>query len=188
MPHAVIFDLDGTLADTLDDLAFSVNTILARHGFPIHEKNLYRIMVGNGMRTLVQRVLPEGIATEALVEALRSEASGFYALHALDRTRAYPGISELLDALDAGNIPYAVLSNKPDALARAVVKGVFPTRAFFAVRGESIAFPPKPEPQSALDLAKKMGILPADIFYVGDSNVDVFTARNAGMKSAGAVW
>ncbi len=194
--RAVIFDLDGTLTDTLDDLSFSVNTILARHGFPVHEKDAYKVMVGNGMRALIRRVLPEGTlagppaspGNEALVEALRQEASGFYALHALDRTRAYSGIPELLDTLDSRKIPYAVLSNKPDALARAVVSGVFPARKFFAVRGESAAFPPKPDPASAIDLAKKMGIPAGDIAYIGDSDVDIFTARNAGMKSAGAAW
>ncbi len=188
MTRAVIFDLDGTLTDTLDDLSFSVNTVLARHGFPVHDKNAYKTMVGNGMRTLICRVLPPGKGNDALVEALRQEASGFYALHALDRTRSYDGICELLDTLDERRIPYAVLSNKPDALARAVVSGIFPARKFFSVRGDSAAFPPKPDPASAVDLARKMAVPVGEIIYVGDSDVDILTARNAGMKSAGATW
>lgn len=187
-PKAVIFDLDGTLADTIDDIAASINGSLAKRGFPTHDVPTIKLMVGNGFRSLVVAALPRECQEEALIEEIRLEATAYYAAHPLDRTLPYPGVPELLAGLADLGIPRAVLSNKPDELTRAVVDGLFPQAGFAAVRGETPAFPRKPEPASALDIAKILGALPGEILYVGDTNVDMRTAHNAGMRAIGAPW
>jgi len=186
--RAVIFDLDGTLADTIDDIALSINGSLSKRGFPTHDIPTVKLMVGNGFRSLVVAALPREKQDEALIEEIREEATAYYAAHPLDRTLPYPGIMEMLSGLAGLGIPRAVLSNKPDRLARAVVDGLFPQAGFSVVRGELPAFPRKPEPASALDIAKKLGATPGEILYVGDTNVDMRTAHNAGMRPIGAAW
>jgi phosphoglycolate phosphatase len=188
MKKAVIFDLDGTLADTIEDLANAVNRMLSRRGLPEHDIGAYKLMVGEGFRNLVTRALPEGLRSDDYIEAARAEASADYALRCLERTAPYPGVKELLAALRKRGVACAVLSNKPDALTKKVIAGLFPDGSFAIVRGESPEFPRKPEPASALDLCGRMDASPAETLYLGDSGVDMKTAKAAGFVALGATW
>jgi phosphoglycolate phosphatase len=188
MKKAVIFDLDGTLADTIDDLAGAVNRMLARRNLPEHDREQYKLMVGNGFRNLVTRALPEEQRTEAYIESSRAEASAEYAGRCLERTHPYPQVPELLAALSSRGIAFAVLSNKPDELTKKVVRGLFPGLGFALLRGESPEFPRKPDPASALDACSRLGAKPGETLYLGDSGVDMMTAKAAGFTALGALW
>ncbi|MGO8692911.1 MAG: HAD family hydrolase [Rectinemataceae bacterium] len=188
MKRAVIFDLDGTLVDSLEDLAAAMNRTLERRGLPVHPIEAYRRMVGDGFRNLVLRAVPEEKRDAESVESARAEAAAFYAEHCLDRTRPYAGVPELLAALAARRIPTAVLSNKPNELTLRVVGGIFAAGTFAFVRGETEGFARKPDPASALDIALRLGIEPRAALYLGDSDVDMATARAAGMVALGAGW
>jgi phosphoglycolate phosphatase len=188
MNNAVLFDLDGTLADTIDDLAGAVNRCLARRGLPQHGLELFKLMVGDGFRNLITRALPERLRDDKYIEATRAEAAADYAERCLEATKAYPGIRELLSALTERRIPFAVLSNKPNPLTKKVVAGLFPSVGFALVRGELPQFPRKPDPASALDACALMGAAPRDALYLGDSGVDMKTAKSAGFLALGALW
>ena len=188
MKKAVIFDLDGTLADTIADLSGAVNRCLSRRNLPEHQAEDYKLMVGEGFRNLIARALPEELRTDEYIEAARVEASADYAGRCLERTAPYAGVRELLVALAARGIPMAVLSNKPDALTKKCVEGLFPSISFALVRGESEAFPRKPDPASALDACARLGLRPEETLYLGDSGVDMRTAKAAGMTALGALW
>jgi phosphoglycolate phosphatase len=188
MKKAVLFDLDGTLADTIQDLAGAVNRCLSRRGLPEHDIELFKLMVGEGFRNLVTRALPERLRSDAYVESARAEAAADYAERCLDETRPYPGVRELLSALAARSVPFVVLSNKPDELTKKVVSGLFPDFAFALVRGESPRFPRKPDPASALDACALLGAAPGETLYLGDSGVDMETAKAAGFLALGALW
>ena len=187
MFKAVIFDLDGTLADTIHDIAAAVDASLSRRGLPVHGIPAYKLMVGKGFANLVRQAVPAGFPPEA-TEEIRREASAFYAAHPLDRTKAYPGVDELLAALARASLPMAILSNKPQGLVELVVDGLFPKAGFDQVRGEGPGFPRKPDPASALDLARRLGLAAQEVCYLGDSDVDMETAHNAGMLAVGAAW
>jgi phosphoglycolate phosphatase len=188
MKKAVIFDLDGTLADTIEDLAGAVNRALSRRKLPEHDLDLIKLMVGDGFGRLILRALPEELRNDDYVERARAEAAADYAVRCLERTKAYPGVRELLAALGARAVPAAVLSNKPDDLAKKVTAGLFPDFAFALVRGETADFPRKPDPASALDACARLGARPSETLYLGDSGVDMRTAKAAGMTALGALW
>ena len=190
-PQAVIFDLDGTLLDTLTDLAEAANRVLARFGYPVHTVAAYKRFVGSGGLTLMGRALPPGEAerlgetgVRPIVEAMRAE----YLDHAAEATRPYPGIAELLAVLRERNIVSGVLSNKPHPATQAVVRHFFAEHPFAVVQGALPDVPLKPDPTSALAMAGTFGIAPRHILYLGDSDVDMHTARAAGMYAVGAAW
>lgn len=186
---AAIFDLDGTLVDTIDDIAAAVNGALARRGLPTHDAASYKRMVGNGFRNLVTKALPPALAEDPeAVRSLHEEAAANYEAHCLDLSRPYAGVGGLLAALAAAGVPMAVLSNKPDPLTKKVVAALLPGVPFVLVRGETADFPRKPDPASALDAARRLGAAPSEIAYLGDSDVDMRTARSAGMLALGAAW
>jgi phosphoglycolate phosphatase len=188
MRKAVIFDLDGTLADTIEDLAGAMNRSLRGRGLPEHDFAKYKIFVGDGFRTLVARALPESSRSDELVDEIWREAAACYSERCLDMTRPYPGTLELLAALADRGVAMAVLSNKPDGLTKKVTAGLFPDAPFRLVRGETSEFPRKPDPASALDACARLGAAPSEALYLGDTSVDMKTARAAGILALGASW
>lgn len=185
--QAVLFDLDGTLLDSLEDIADSVNAVLGRRGLPGRPVGDYRRLVGEGVPALVRRAFPEAVA-QAGLEALVREVREEYSRRQDEKTRPYPGVAELLDALAARRLPMAVLSNKPDPFTRRVVAARLERWTFAAVRGALPEKPLKPDPSSALELSRDLGVAPASILYLGDTAVDMRTAVSAGMFPAGALW
>jgi phosphoglycolate phosphatase len=184
----VLFDLDGTLVDSLADLADSMNRVLTRQGLPSHPVQAYRYFVGEGIVKLVQRALPVEARQPDLIEECVREMREEYALHWADTTKPYPGIAELLDALTARQIEMAILSNKPDELTREVVRTLLPKWHFAVVAGARETIPRKPDPAGALRIADLLHRNPADFLYLGDTNTDMQTARGAGMFAIGALW
>ena len=184
----VLFDLDGTLVDSLADLANSMNRVLTRQGLPPHPIQAYRYFVGNGINTLVQRALPVEAQQQNLVQDCVQKMRQEYAMHWADTTRPYPGIAQLLDTLATLGIQMAILSNKPDELTQEVVRKLLPEWDFAAVAGARETIPKKPDPAGALRIANLLHHEPADFLYLGDTNTDMQTARAAGMFAIGALW
>ena len=186
--RAVIFDLDGTLLDSLEDLADSMNAVLLRSGLPTHPLDAYRYFVGEGIEMLVQRAVPEAERAPARlaahVGAMRSE----YDLRSAAKTRPYPGVPELLDALEARGMPAAILSNKPHDATVEIVTQLLGKWRFRAVLGARPSVPKKPDPAGALEIAAGLGVPPGEILYLGDTATDMRTARAALMRAVGALW
>ncbi len=188
--QAVLFDLDGTLLNTLADIARAMNTALAERNLPTHEVDAYRLMVGSGLEELARRAVPaQTRADERAVAELALRLREEYGRHPVDLTRPYEGVPELIAELRAREaLPLAVLSNKAGALVREIVGRFFSADDFAVVRGLEDGVPAKPDPTSALDVASRIGVAPHAVVYLGDSDVDVQTARNAGMHAVGAGW
>jgi len=185
-PGGVIFDLDGTLADSLADIASAMNRTLRAHGFPVHPVSAYRTFVGEGVRKLVERALPPG--SEGLREAFVADYQADYAENLLNETRLFPGIPEVLDRLRSARIPVAVLSNKPEEPTRRLVDALCGRWEFRAVFGERPGVPRKPDPAAALVLADALAAPPGSVAFVGDTSVDMLTARAASMRAVGVLW
>jgi phosphoglycolate phosphatase len=185
---AILFDLDGTLLDTLADIACAGNAGLKGLGFPTHPVESYRHFVGDGAGCLALRILPEGHHDEETVERCRTIIAAEYAKCWADNTKPYPGIPELLAELQARSVPMAVLSNKPDDATRTVVDGYFPDCKFRVIRGALPSIPIKPNPAAALQIAEEFDIPPERFIYLGDTDTDMRTAVAAGMFPAGALW
>ncbi len=188
MKQLVIFDLDGTLLNTIADLAQSTNYALEELGYPTHEEDAYRFMVGNGINKLFERALPEGEKNEVNVLRVRQKFVPHYDLHNADKSRPYPGIPELLTNLQSQGIQLAVASNKYQSAAEKLITHYFPSIRFAAVFGQREGVPTKPDPTVVCDILKETGIAPKDTLYVGDSGVDMQTAINAGVTSCGVTW
>jgi phosphoglycolate phosphatase len=188
LDRAAIFDLDGTLLNTLADLTASMNTVLDQMGWPTHPMDAYRWFVGNGVAKLVERALPEAQRLESTiaecVRAMRAEYAGRWAR----TTRPYPGVEELLQALVDRDMPMAVLSNKPHEATLEMVRHFFPRTPFRIIAGAKPDTPRKPDPFAALEIAGQLGIQPGAMLFVGDSNTDMQTAAAAGMTGLGAAW
>jgi phosphoglycolate phosphatase len=185
---AVLFDLDGTLLDTLEDIADSMNRVLRQHRFPEHPVEAYKHYIGDGIDTLVRRVLPEGCTTPALLADCAAGMRAEYGRHWADKTRPYPGVPELLDALSTRGLPMAVLSNKPDDFTRLCVGMLLSQWRFTVVQGARADLARKPDPAGALDIARRFDLPPSEIIYLGDTNTDMQTAVAAGMYPVGALW
>ena len=186
--EGVIFDLDGTLLDTLDDLADSMNAVLQQLNFPMHPTEKYRYFVGDGMRQLARRVLPAEIINDELVETTIKLMSDEYNKHWNVKSKPYQGMEELLDQLTATGVKLAVLSNKPDPFTKMMVPVLLPRCSFNPVLGARAGVPVKPDPQSALEIAEMWGISQDKILYVGDTATDMMTANAAGMSAVGVAW
>jgi phosphoglycolate phosphatase len=185
---AALFDLDGTLVDSLEDIGRSVNHALGLLGLPGHPLGAYRGFVGEGVRHLLVRAAPAGTGPSAL-EALLGHYQAHYQAHLLAHTRPYPGVVEVLAACAARGQRLAVLSNKGHAFTGALVRGLLPGVPFAEVWGERPErFPRKPDPAAALALARELGVAPAACAFVGDTAVDVRTALAAGMTAVGVTW
>lgn len=186
--RAVLFDLDGTLLDTLDDLADSMNAVLEAHDMPTHPAESYKTFVGDGVARLVQRALPgeenDAVVMANYVEEMREQ----YGQRWNAKTKPYDGIEELLGTLRERKISMSVLSNKPDDFTKMCVKHYFPNTPFDLVVGVTDEIPPKPDPVGAKAVANTIGYRPDEFLYLGDTNTDMRTARGAGMLAVGALW
>ena len=186
MYRYVIFDLDGTLLNTLDDLAGAGNHVCALRGWPTHPVEAYKHMVGNGIRRLVERFAPPGTDRAAL-DAAYDQFSAWYDAHKEDRTAPYPGVPQAVQALKEAGVSVAVLSNKADRMAGPVVEHYYPG-VFPFIQGAVDGLPVKPDPILLHRLMERMGADPAATLFVGDSNVDIQTAKNGGLASCGVLW
>lgn len=186
--HAVIFDLDGTLANTLEDIADTMNRVLAYYGFPIHNHEAYRFYVGNGLKNLVTRCLPDKAQVEEIIERCHQRMTVDYEQNYIVKTRLYEGIPELLDALSRHQVKLAVLSNKADPITQKICDVLLSPWKFEVIMGANAHFPRKPNAEAALFIARQMGVGPENICYLGDSDVDMLTARNAGFFPVGVSW
>lgn len=182
--QAVLFDMDGTLLDTLEDLRDGVNVVLERRGYPQHTLEEIREYVGNGAGVLIRRALPEGTA-EAEVGEVLAEYKEWYRIHYCTKTHPYPGVVELLKKLAAAGVKMVVVSNKPDAVTKELAKKFFPGLPAFGQRDD---VPRKPEPQMVWNALETLGIGREQACYVGDSEVDVATAKNAGLPAVIVSW
>ena len=187
MFHNVIFDLDGTLLDTIDDLADAANWVCTVNGWPTFSVEEYKYMVGNGIPMLCQRFSPESARSPGQLAGTVAQFSARYAAHKEDKTCPYPGIPELLQALGCAGVQMAVFSNKAHSLARSIISRYFGS-AFRCMYGNMPGVPVKPAPDGLLPILRELGADPADTLYVGDSNVDVETAHNAGLVCCGVLW
>jgi len=185
---ALIFDLDGTLLDTLEDLADSMNTALADAGYPVHAKEAYRYFIGDGIENLVRRALPEADRDQANVTRNMAAMEEVYDQRWNLKTKPYAGVPELLDALSQRQIPQAILSNKPDPFTQLTVSELLPQWSFAPIRGARPDTPRKPDPAGALLIAAELGLDPGSCLYVGDTDTDMQTANRAGMYALGATW
>lgn len=186
---ACVFDLDGTLLDTLADIASACNTVLARHEYPQHPLAAYTGMVGDGFGTLMKRAMPpERPPDHMRLMELTEEARAVYATHMTDETRPYPQMRETLRTLATQGKKLFVLSNKPDNLVKTLIAFYFPEIVFCDVRGARPEQPLKPDPSVLLAMLASAQVLPAQACYIGDSNVDMITAKNAALPGIGAAW
>jgi phosphoglycolate phosphatase len=186
---AVLFDLDGTLLDTLEDLADSMNAVLAARGHPAHPVEKYRFFVGDGVEELARRALPPAFShdeseVKACVLAMRDE----YGARWDHKTHLYPGIAEMLDGLMRKGVVLTVLSNKPDAFVKEIVARFFGRWTFASAQGARPDVPRKPDPAAARAISLAVEIAPPDFLYLGDTNTDMQTAVAAGMYPVGALW
>ena len=185
---AVLFDLDGTLLDTIDDLAESMNSALHRFGLPQHEVEAYKYFVGDGVDILVRRALPEAHRHETMIERSAAAMREEYEKRWAAKTRPYDGIPELLDALTECGVTMAVFSNKPHEFTVKTIATLLPRWRFDRVIGARPSVPKKPAPDGALEIAGQLGIPPQAFLYVGDTNTDMKTAIAAGMYPVGVLW
>ena len=187
MIKLILFDLDGTLIDSLEDLADAVNHALGLRGFPLHSVAEYRRMVGHGVRNLVKQALPEG-ADDALVDSALSDFKAYYQAHIDVHTRPYPGIPELLTDLQARGVQLAVASNKFQEGTEYLIQRFFPGNRFVAILGNRPGAPLKPDPEIVQEVLRKADVQPADALLVGDSPTDMKTAANGGIESIAVTW
>ena len=183
-----IFDLDGTLVDTLEDLAISVNEMLQSYGFATHTVDKYRYYLGNGSKKLIERTLPQDkAADEAFVIEAMKRYQAIYEHHR-DHTGPFPGIQDMLNQLKAQGIPMGVCTNKHQLAADEIIGGMFPAGTFTTVIGDRPGLPVKPDPKKVLMMAEEYGVKPEEVAYFGDTSVDMDTACNAGALPIGVLW
>lgn len=188
MSKLVIFDLDGTLLDTIYDLAYSCNYALKQHGYPEHPVEAYRFFVGNGMQKLVERALPEAARKDDEIALVKRDFLAYYADHSMEYTRPYPGVTDLLETLQHRNVSLAVASNKIDAATKYLIAHYFPNIRFEIVLGQREGIPVKPDPAIVNDILLAVGVDKDQVVYVGDSGVDVETALSAGVSLVAVLW
>ena len=188
MIKTILFDLDGTLLNTIDDLADAANWVCTQHGWPTFPVETYKHFVGNGIPKLVERFSPAEARTPEQLAATLAEFSARYDAHKEDKTAPYPGIPELLAALKAEGIQTAVFSNKADAFCGKIIEHYFGPGSFSLVRGSRPGVPTKPDPAGVYSLMADLGAAPESTLFVGDSDVDILTGHNAGLPALGVLW
>ncbi|PID57280.1 HAD family hydrolase [candidate division KSB3 bacterium] len=186
--NAIVFDLDGTLLNTLEDLADSTNRMLQTLGFPEHAVDAYRYFVGNGMAKLIENVLPEAARTKAVMTQALQLFQENYQKNWKNNTRPYEQVPDMLDRLQEKGITFTILSNKPDAFTQRCVAELLPQWHFEIVQGQKAGIPRKPDPAGALDIARTLALHPNEFFYLGDTATDMKTAVAAGMFPGAALW
>ena len=185
----VLFDLDGTLLDTLDDLSEAVNYALAMRGFPNHTRDEYMKMVGHGVRNLVKQALPEEVqGDDALVDAALADFKGYYTAHIDIHTHPYPGMQELVNTLHRNGVFLAIASNKFQEGTEYLVRKFFPGVPFVSILGNRPGFPLKPDPEIVGEVLRKAGVGPEEAILVGDSPTDMKTAANGGIDAIAVSW
>lgn len=187
MYQNVIFDLDGTLLNTIDDLADAANWVCERHGWPTHTVEEYKQLVGNGMAVLAQRFVPADWRTPVRIAQVLGEFMPYYDAHKEDKTAPYPGLPELLSELKGAGVKVAVLSNKAHSLVPDILEHYFPG-VFSYAQGALEGQPTKPDPTLLHKLMGEMGATKDNTLFVGDSNVDARTAKNGGLTCCGVLW
>lgn len=187
-PKVVIFDLDGTLIDSIADITDCANSVLTNHGFPALPVDRFRELVGHGFANLVRKVLPSSELTPERLDHFIAEYRALYRERWNQRTTVYAGIHDLLAELERREYTLAVLSNKRDDFTAMCVAHFFPTVRFAEVRGERPGTPIKPSPDAALEIARSCGVTAAECVFVGDSEVDIETAKCAQMVAVGVLW
>lgn len=181
-----IFDLDGTILDTLEDLADAMNYALGEHGYPGRTIEEVRRFVGNGIRKLIERAVPAGLAKEE-IDGVHETFSAYYQQHCADKTRPYEGVLPLLERLRAAGCLTAVVSNKADAAVQPLCRRYYNGLFDYAV-GERTGIRRKPDPDSVQEVLRRLQVEAADAVYIGDSEVDIQTAKNAGLDSIIVTW
>lgn len=187
MKHGLIFDLDGTLVDSLRGISGSVNHALASSGLPTHPIDAIRGFIGNGARLLIERAASPAVEDDLLLK-LEGAFKAHYNVSWPDGTSPYDEITDMLESLQAQGHPLGVLSNKPHDFTETIVAKLFPSIRFTSVLGQRAGIPHKPDPAGALEIAKTFGLDPSDCSVIGDSTMDIETARNAGMCAIGVTW
>ena len=188
-PKLIIFDLDGTLLDTLDDLSAAVNYAMEQRGFPQHTREEYMKMVGHGARNLMSQALPlEHAHDDALIDAVLADFRSYYNAHIDVYTKPFPGIPQLLDRLHQKDIKLAVASNKFQEGTEHLIKEFFPDIPFVAILGNRPSNPLKPDPEVVEEILQKAGLSKADTIMVGDSDTDMETAVNGGIRGIAVGW
>ena len=186
--RAALFDLDGTLLDTLDDLADAANRVLASEGMPVHKVEEYKYFVGDGLATLIERIVPSDQHNEEtlcrIIDAFRQD----YGAHWHVKSKPYAGVLEMLTGLQKRGMRLGVLSNKPHDFTKLCVQRMLADFSFYPVLGQRDGVPKKPDPAGALEAAALLDIPVKEILYFGDTSVDMQTATGAGMPAVGVLW
>ncbi len=186
--QAIVFDLDGTLINSLQDIADAMNRVLTAHGFPTHPYEAYRTFVGKGLRNLSEQVLPLEAREETILQQVHTDLLIDYKTNYVRKTVLYPGVSTLLDALTAKGLGLAIVSNKAHEITARIVDQLLAPWPFACALGTGGAIPRKPDPTGALMCAEALGVEAKHIAYVGDSGIDMQTAHNSGMYPVGVTW
>lgn len=188
MKRLAIFDLDGTLLDTIADLAGATNYALKECGFPTHDTDAYRFFVGNGINKLFERALPETERNEHNIQKVRSLFVPYYNVHNADLSKPYPGIEHVLSTLQQKGMLLAVASNKYQEATYKLIKQYFPAHEFAEIFGQREGIPAKPDPHVIFEIIEKTGTNKEEVVYLGDSCVDMQTGINAGVTTIGVSW
>ena len=187
MVQTVIFDLDGTILDTIGDLAAAGNWVCRQNGWPEHSEERFKAMVGHGIPNLVSQFVPQDSQSPLLLASALAQFSAYYGEHNMEKTAPYPGVPELLSRLNAAGVRMAVYSNKADGFTRKIVEHYYPG-LFQMVRGKRPGVPVKPDPAGIQALLADLGAGAASAWVVGDSSVDIRTGHNGGLRACGVTW
>lgn len=188
MTKLIIFDLDGTLLDTIHDLASATNLVLTQYGYPTHETSAYRYFIGKGVDNLIKCALPEATRTPDMIATIKEEQLRYYNQHMDCLTCAFSGIAQTLTKLNQQGIALAVATNKPHLFAVALMTRFFPSIPFISILGQTDGFPKKPNPAVVNRIISDFGCNKDEVLYCGDSDVDMVTAKNAGVVGIGVLW
>jgi len=186
--RGIVFDLDGTLINSIQDICNSMNKVLQSHDFPVFDIEAYKMVIGNGIEQLVHDTIPPERRTKKIIEELTGEMKVIYDLHYMENTTVYFGIPELLDNLCSLKIKTAILSNKPHDYTLKICNELFGNWTFDYILGLSDQFPRKPNPLSSLYILNYLNLNPNEVLFVGDSGIDIQTALNSGMLPLGVTW